>query len=438
MKVRFDEAWSRSKEVAKSVATKGVDVVLIRDLLGRISLAINDKDPSIIPENLEEKIAEAASAFTSPAPILYSSSLFNPASILESPDLNEVPSSGGPQEGSFNILERGIVGGDWLRPRDLQNRRRVTLYGFKGGVGRSTATFLLAQNLAAAGRCVLVVDLDLESPGVGSLLQEEGELSDYGVVDYLVESAVGNERGLDLVSRSKTINVAENGEVWVASASGRPRVGYDYISKLNRVYSDLPPDSEGNLRTFASRLNSAIEACEFQVAEQSRKPDVVLLDSRAGIHDIAAVAITQLSTIALLFAADSPQTWSGYRALFSQWQASLNPDQRDYLRRRLRMVASMVPPATSEEYLMKFRDRAQECFADTLYDDETESIDLDAFNFGTDDEAAPHYALPITFSIDLVGIDASNNRNWHRNPLVTAAYAEFLSSATKLVLDEGA
>jgi hypothetical protein len=40
---------------------------------------------------------------------------------------------------------------------------------------------------------------------------------------------------------------------------------------------------------------------------------VVLLDSRAGIHDIAAIVITQLADLSLLFALDSSQTWNGYQ-----------------------------------------------------------------------------------------------------------------------------
>ncbi|MEM6301295.1 MAG: AAA family ATPase, partial [Pseudomonadota bacterium] len=42
----------------------------------------------------------------------------------------------------------------------------VTFYSFKGGVGRSMAMMNVASELVAAGRRVLVVDFDLEAPGL--------------------------------------------------------------------------------------------------------------------------------------------------------------------------------------------------------------------------------------------------------------------------------
>jgi hypothetical protein len=296
---------------------------------------------------------------------------------------------------------------------------------------------MLAQHLAGQGRCVLVVDLDLESPGVGTLLQDDGDLPDYGLVDYLTESAVGNEEGLDLVTRSQTVRVGGNGEVWAAPAGGRPRAGYDYLAKLNRAYLDLPASSpEGTPRTLANRLEAAIKACELRVTQLSRHPDIVLLDSRAGIHDIAAIAITQLAGYSLLFGTDSPATWNGYRELFRQWGKV--PEHARIIRERLRMVAAMVPRDRRDSYLETFRDHAQSCFAVTLYDDVPSGSDLDAevglYNPAPEDESAPHSPLPIYFAPDLVGLDAAARRNWHE--IDPGAYTFFLSGVTQLILED--
>jgi hypothetical protein len=314
----------------------------------------------------------------------------------------------------------------------------VALYGFKGGVGRSTATFILARHLARQGKSVLVVDLDLESPGVTSLLHSDLQYADHGIVDHLVESAVGNQADLDLVVRSDSIGELDgNGEVWLASAGGRPRDDYSYLDKLNRVYFDLPATQGGEPVTFGRRLADAIAACEAQVATRSRPSDIVLLDSRAGIHDVAAVAITQLSSLALLFATDNPQTWQGYRALFDQWRARLDAESRDRIRNRVKMVAAMVPSSQADAYLRSFADNAQECFAATLYDNEVGDVALDAFNFAPDDPSAPHYPLPIAHSSDLVGLDPSRDRSWAATELVAAAYRDFLDGVSAM-LEEGA
>ena len=324
MTTRFDEAWRAALEIANAAAREfDVDVTLVRDLLGRSSVVVDVPDTDRRVVDLRERLRAACGPFAGPEPVLLVETLFAPSNILGSPDRHLVPSFLA-DSGRVSVIERCAVGADWTRPARHPEGTRVALYGFKGGVGRSTATYMLARHLARQEKSVLVVDLDLESPGVTSLLHSDLDYADYGIVDHLVESAVGNQSDLDLVARSDSIGeLSGNGEVWLASAGGRPRDGYSYLDKLNRVYLDLPPTAEREQMTFGRRLLDAIATCEAQVADRSRQPDVVLLDSRAGIHDVAAVAITQLSTLALLFATDSPQTWQGYRALFDSMANSI-------------------------------------------------------------------------------------------------------------------
>ncbi len=49
----------------------------------------------------------------------------------------------------------------------------ITFYSFKGGVGRSMAMYNCACILAGAGRRVLMVDMDLEAPGLSFFLHEQ-------------------------------------------------------------------------------------------------------------------------------------------------------------------------------------------------------------------------------------------------------------------------
>lgn len=442
MITRFDDAWAQALAVARRAARRtGLDVVMVRDMLGRISLVVDDSretvpDDTGLLEELAAELARETGPFNGPAGITRASELFAAEAILRSRDLLTVDERSG-DHGQVSVLERGVVGSEWLHPlseSDAPRRNRVALYGFKGGVGRSTATFMLAQHLAENGHCVLAVDLDLESPGLGSLLQSDSDLPEYGLIDYLAESAVGNEEELDLVAQSRVAKVAGNGEVWVAPAGGRPREGYEYLPKLNRAYLDLPAQEAGGIPVrLAQRLESAIQACEKAVADRSRRPDVVLMDSRAGIHDVAAIAITQLADFSLLFASDSAPTWNGYRSLFRQW--GQDSRRASAIRERLRMVATMVPRDRRESYLDQFRDRAQTCFAATLYDNVPgggENEETDFFNPAPDDETAPHYPLPILFIPELVGLDLAARRGWE--DIDRSAYAAFLEAATDLIL----
>ena len=53
-----------------------------------------------------------------------------------------------------------------------------TFYSFKGGVGRSMAVMNVAYTLAGRGRHVLVVDMDLEAPGLSGFLHRSQELAE--------------------------------------------------------------------------------------------------------------------------------------------------------------------------------------------------------------------------------------------------------------------
>ena len=443
----FDDAWQEALNVARRATQDGFDLVLIRDLLGRASIVVDDgRESNPYPPQrqvqLAEELTRRCEPFVAPQPVLLTTSLFSPVPLTKGPDLLEAVTRDEDQgRGRLAILERGLVGQEWSRVSADPKPNRVTLYGFKGGVGRSTAATVLANYLATLGNCVLIVDLDLESPGVSAIALNTGDMPSHGIIDFLVEAGVGNADGLDCVGRSSRLRVAGNGEVWIAPAGGRPRNGYTYLPKLNRAYLDYPmqiaPDDAEDRSachtTFASRLSAAIDYCAAEVSRQSRPPDVVLLDSRAGIHDVAAVAITQLSDLSLLFGIDNAQTWSGYRELFQQWRVSGELTRR--IRERLKMVGAMVPASTEDAYLATFQDRAQLLFSESLYD-EASADDSEAFNPPLADNSAPHYPLPILFTTDLVGVDVSAGTDWLGQDFVTTAFSRFVRGAADLILGE--
>lgn len=68
----------------------------------------------------------------------------------------------------------------------------ATFYSYKGGVGRSVALLNTAHQLALRGRSVLVIDFDLEAPGLHSVVTKvwddaEPKLRRLGVIDYFAD-----------------------------------------------------------------------------------------------------------------------------------------------------------------------------------------------------------------------------------------------------------
>src|SRR6476659_2318453 len=70
----------------------------------------------------------------------------------------------------------------------------ITFYSYKGGTGRSMALANVAWILASAGKRVLIIDWDLEAPGLHRYFHPflaDKELSETeGLIDFFVEFAV--------------------------------------------------------------------------------------------------------------------------------------------------------------------------------------------------------------------------------------------------------
>ncbi|MGW3249337.1 KGGVGR-motif variant AAA ATPase [Streptomyces fungicidicus] len=442
--VRFDKARPVAFTFAREVAAEGFDVLLVRDVLGRFSLVVEDGEEGNAAsteqaDHWRESFTRRLGRYRGERPVVLTSATHLPRTLTASPRTLEIEAATD-TAGAVRLLDNTVVGEEWSRVTPpaatdsggVPRPRRTALYGFKGGVGRTTAAAVLARRLADEGKIVLVVDLDLESPGVGPLLLGDGTLCTHGVVDHMVESALGNADGLEIVARSG-YNPRNGGELWIAPARGAGTDGVPnaYVDKLNRVYAD----TEGT--RFADRLTDTVRACEGAVerTDSGRLPDVVLLDSRAGIHDVAAVTISHLCDYALLFGADNDQTWSGYRDLFEAWAAS---GQAPAIRQKLRMVASMVPDSvhySKDTHLESFRRNSHTTFSvlyDSLAPDEVAGAAEGSWDL--DDDSAPHSPVPILFEPGLVGMNVPNSPDWQERAFVQAAYRDFLDTAVPLIL----
>lgn len=377
---------------------------VIRDVYGRIRFALDcprDDYPASALALLEQAQVGVGPYATS-TEVLTHDSFSNPQSVFGSADWHRTTVDLGTDEdgeslgvAEIQLLDRQVVGQDWLRP-DLSSAtghpHRVVFFGLKGGVGRSTALTMVAWGLARQGKRVLLVDFDLESPGLSGLVLPPERVADFGLVDWLVEDAVGQADTVlpEMVSASP-LGESTTGAVRVAAAMGRSED--DYLAKLARAYADVPsPQGPQRMGQRMRRLLEQLEAKE--------QPDVVLIDSRAGLHDLAAVSITSLADTALLFATDSAQTWLGYRQLFTHWQR--RPEVASHVRDRLAMVRALTPRSDREGGVRRFQRQAYELFAETLYDDipreasgtDAERTDVvEYFHPSEQDEAAPHFPI---------------------------------------------
>lgn len=308
------------------------------------------------------------------------------------------------------VLDRHLSKQTWFGkpqkppwPLNEQTPPILSFFSFKGGVGRTTTLVSIALQLARAGRRVCVVDLDLEAPGVGTLLAPAEGPARFGVVDFLLESTVPGQGDIAL---DDFLHVYEDQR---AIGQGPPitvvpagRLDEDYLEKLARIdyQALLMPDApEPPLRALLERLR------------RERRADYILIDSRAGLHDIGGLALNGIAHLDVIFATDSEQSWQGLPIVIGHL------GRRRVLRRlsqqRCALVHAMAPPVTHqdrESQVEEFRARAyEELFVRYFYDAEPEQgwpspmpEDVSPVP-AIDAEDQPHHALPVGLKSELQG-----------------------------------
>jgi Mrp family chromosome partitioning ATPase len=219
--MRYDDSLPTLIRAARSnnLELESDAAIVVRDTAGRLAVAFENGRP---PPAFTAQLKEALGAYAvQPDPVI-SPLLF--ATLKDAkPSFVSIK-----VDGSFanvTLLDRRVVGMDWLSDFTLPaaGAPRLVFGSLKGGVGRSTALAVLAADLANNGKKVLCVELDLEAPGIGSMLLHEtpdDRRPMFGSLDYLVENGLGGTEDEELFDH---IGISQfgGGSVHVLPAVGR-------------------------------------------------------------------------------------------------------------------------------------------------------------------------------------------------------------------------
>jgi cellulose biosynthesis protein BcsQ len=183
----------------------------------------------------------------------------------------------------------------------MKSGQVVTFYSYKGGVGRTMALANIATILAQWGKKVLMIDWDLEAPGIEPYFSENTKSVSFvqkGIIDILIESNLSDRVSWqDFV---QTINIKAGKEEIHFLNSGRNSKGYlDKIRKLD-------------IGDFY-KLKNGFRVIESLRAEWKSFYDFILIDSRTGITDNGGICTIQMPDILLLFFTTNDQSLEGTR-----------------------------------------------------------------------------------------------------------------------------
>ncbi|WP_083239810.1 ParA family protein [Hydrogenophaga sp. RAC07] len=216
----------------------------------------------------------------------------------------------------------------------------VTFYSFKGGVGRTMALVNVATQLIGEGKKVLIVDFDLEAPGLTSYNWTRSCSDSKGVVEYVTDYRATKQAPDVSNYICLTEKLDGGGELWTMPAG---RHDAEYSTRLNSIdWRSLYEVEDGYL--FFEDLK--------QQWQNTIAPDYVLIDSRTGHSDVEGICTRQLPEAVCLLFFPNEQNLLGMkkvsRAIETQNSARKNIKKPI----ALHYVASNVPDLDDEDEIV--------------------------------------------------------------------------------------
>lgn len=166
--------------------------------------------------------------------------------------------------------------------------KTITFFSYKGGVGRTLAATNFAVYLAKLGLKVVILDFDLDAPGVDSKFPgfklPEGQL---GLIDYILRfQRDGSAPGPvdEILCRVPIHSPRQDCTLGLIPAGDY--LATDYCAKLNELnWAEIFSDERGVafFQLFLERI------------EKELSPDVLVIDSRTGFSEIGGLCTQQLA-----------------------------------------------------------------------------------------------------------------------------------------------
>ncbi len=215
----------------------------------------------------------------------------------------------------------------------------TTFYSFKGGVGRTMALVNTAVTLALRGQRVLVVDFDIEAPGLDTFDVLHPQDDVLGIINFVADYVKSGESPdvADYISDCPDIG-GEGGRLWIMP-SGR---NGNYAETLGQIdWLDLYNYRNGyvlfeDLRKQWSKV---------------LQPDYVLIDSRTGHTDSGGICTRQMPDAVVILFFPNEQNLRGLMRVVQDIRAEADGPREKSI--ALHFVMSNVPDLDDEDLILE-------------------------------------------------------------------------------------
>jgi Tfp pilus assembly protein PilF/MinD-like ATPase involved in chromosome partitioning or flagellar assembly len=196
----------------------------------------------------------------------------------------------------------------------------VTFYSFKGGVGRTMALTNVGAQFAGRGFRTLLVDFDLEAPGLSYLQPDDTP----GLVDLLLDARErGAEADLFMLPPGEVV-ARYSREVTLPDALAQHPGGFLRLMPAGR----LSPAYSANLDRLAlgqlyldGEGRPLVQAFK-EIVQEAELFDVVLVDSRTGFSDESGICTRDLADAVVVILGLNRQNREGTAAFLQALSAA--------------------------------------------------------------------------------------------------------------------
>jgi hypothetical protein len=238
----------------------------------------------------------------------------------------------------------------------------TTFYSYKGGTGRTMLLANVAWILASAGKRVLVIDWDLEAPGLHHylhpfLIDPRLEATD-GLIDMVVEYSRDAVTPEDKSSGTSWLDHAADISRFVASINWDfPNNGQLHMLPAGRQNASFSVRvNTFQWQDFYERLNGGafLELVKKKI-QNDYEYDHILIDSRTGVSDTSGICTVQMPDRLVVCFTGSEQSIKGSAAVaesvWAQWSRlnAAKPDAEPPTGRQRRIFPLLMRIEASEK-----------------------------------------------------------------------------------------
>lgn len=235
-----------------------------------------------------------------------------------------------------------------------------TFYSYKGGVGRSMALVNVAELMYRAGRKVIMVDWDLEAPGLERYYPEKADkiLGGSGVVDLLINykdraSRYRPQQDKPVLSKEELKSClidlysdsSSPGKLQLLPAGRRADQQFvDYATRVKSFdWQDFYQNWEGEVYF------------EWLRTQLNLLADVVFIDARTGVTEMGGVCTYQMADMIVMLCAANQQNMDGTQQMLESFSSPQLPPLRHDRELKVLVVPARIERVAEIQTLNRFR-----------------------------------------------------------------------------------